>query len=263
MTWRAAIAAACASMTAAAAWPSASARRPARLPVSGDPGQLADQASCGGERHRRGRPCGHLPQPRRHALPSDAELVIAGREPVMTLTAAIPGPADGHRAEHRVHALGPAAGQIRLVTRPHATRAPAYPGSAARQGFQHASAQPDQPGPDRLLGSLQALPGRHRTAAAAASRVTSAAASAASAAASPGRAAPFLPLAGQGPWRQAPLTAAARRRSPRSPPRSDRQRPEPQPLPASRSRLIQLRARPRMRGHRLAPAHRTQFHCGP
>jgi len=34
MTWRAAIAAACASMTAAAAWPSASARRPARLPVT-------------------------------------------------------------------------------------------------------------------------------------------------------------------------------------------------------------------------------------
>ena len=37
MTWRAVIAAACASMLTAAAWPSASARRPARLPVSVSP----------------------------------------------------------------------------------------------------------------------------------------------------------------------------------------------------------------------------------
>ena len=40
---------------------------PARLPVMRDPGQLADQRGAAGERHRRGRPGGHLAQPRRHA----------------------------------------------------------------------------------------------------------------------------------------------------------------------------------------------------
>ena len=170
----------------------------------------------------------------------------------MTLTAVIPGPADDHRAEHRVHALGPAAGQIRLLTAAARHARAGIPAIAGQQAFQHATAQPDQPGPDRLLGTLQALPGRHRHSRRGGQPITSAAPSAASAAASSWPSRPLFPPATQGPWCQAPLTPGARRRSPRSPPRSDRQRPEPLPLPGLALRLIQLRARPRMRDHRLA-----------
>ena len=96
-------------------------------PLAGQlhPASSLQQRAGRGERHRRGRPRGHLPQPRRHALPGDAELLIAGRQPVTALPAVIPGPPDGHRAEHRVHALVPVAGQLRLVAAPHATRGPA------------------------------------------------------------------------------------------------------------------------------------------
>ena len=191
----------------------------------GEPGQLAYQACSGRERHRRGRPSGHLPQPRRHARPGDAELVIAGRQPVMTLTAVIPGPADGHRAEHRVHAPGPAAGQLRLVTAAARHPRAGIPGIGGQQVFQHTSAQPDQPRPDRLLAASRPCPAATDAAAAAASRVTSAAASAASRAASSWPSRPFFAPAGQAPSHQAQLTAGAHRRSPRSPPRSDRSAP--------------------------------------
>ena len=156
------MAAASASVTAAAAFPSASARRPARLPVRVEPGQLADQARGRGERHRRGSPRGHLPQPRRHALPGHAQLLVTGRESVPAPGAVIPGPPQRHGAEHRVCGLVPVAGEHRLVPL-HALRARAAVARVSgQQRLQQPAPQLGNRRPDRQFGLLGARPAGQR-----------------------------------------------------------------------------------------------------
>ena len=105
-----------------------------------------------------------------------------------------------------------------LVVQP--IRGPAYAGIDGQQVFQHARAQPQQPGPDDLLGRLQPLPGGDRL------RCRGGQPGHLGGGLGRERRGEFpaeLPLfcpACQGPPRREPLTAGGRRRSPRSPARS-------------------------------------------
>jgi len=76
--------------------------------------------------------------------------------------AVIPGPAQPDRPEHRVHRLVPVAGEPRLVAGAAARPRAGVAGVSGQQVFQHAAAQPDQPGADHLLGSLQPGAARQR-----------------------------------------------------------------------------------------------------
>ena len=70
-------------------------------------------------------PRDHLAQTRRGGLPRHAKLGVAGCEPVPAGGAVIPGPADGHRAQHRVHGLVPVGDEPGMVPRFAPVRGPA------------------------------------------------------------------------------------------------------------------------------------------
>ncbi len=154
---RPSIAAAPASITAAAARPSASARRPARLPVRVIPASsltrraAAANGTAAAARAVIFRSPGDMPCP---ATPSSSS---RGASPCMTLTAVIPGPADGDRAEHRVHRLVPVAGERRLVAGAAVQRAarrsrrqrPADPPARRRPAAAARRGSPARPPPAR------------------------------------------------------------------------------------------------------------------
>ena len=157
---RAAIAAALASMAAAAARPSASACQAQPLAGQGDPGQVGDQSGAAGERHRLGGPGCHLRQARQHRLARHVQLRVPGREAVPALPAVIPGPADGDRAEHRVHGLVPVGHELRPVPGPAVRpRAPVSP-VGGQQRLQQPRAELGQPGAQRHLRGLQPAAGQ-------------------------------------------------------------------------------------------------------
>ena len=128
-----------------------------------DPGQLADQAGASSERNCRGGPGSHLAQPRRHGFPGNAQLRIAGREPVTAGRAVIPRPRDGDRAQHRVRVLVPVAGEHGQVPGAAVKPGPGIAGVGGQQVLQHRCAQPQQARADRPLSGLQPGAAGHRS----------------------------------------------------------------------------------------------------
>jgi hypothetical protein len=156
MTCRAVIAAACAPVTRAAAWPSASARRPARLPVRMIPASSPTSFAAAANGTAAAVPVGHPGQPRRPRLPGCPQLGIARREAMPAGGAVIPRPADGDSAEHGAHGLVPVGDEPGLVPgRAVGERAPVA-GAGAQQRLQQRASEPGQPGPQREFRRLQA-----------------------------------------------------------------------------------------------------------
>ena len=72
------------------------------------------------------------------------------------LVAVIPGAADTHRAQYRVHGPAPVGHKSRLVPGPAVHGRAAVPGISGQQAFQQAAAKLGQPGAKRQLHRLQA-----------------------------------------------------------------------------------------------------------
>jgi hypothetical protein len=77
-------------------------------------------------------------------------------QPVPAPGAVIPGTRHGDQAEDRVEGLVPIAGERGLVPVPARDARPAVAPVGGQDLAQHGTAQPQQPGPDHLLGGLQA-----------------------------------------------------------------------------------------------------------
>jgi hypothetical protein len=83
--------------------------------VQADPGEVGQQRGGLAERDFGPGPGGHLGQARGQRHAGDAQLLVAGGEPVTAVPAVIPGPRHLHGPEHASDRLGPAAGEGGLV----------------------------------------------------------------------------------------------------------------------------------------------------
>jgi hypothetical protein len=89
-------------------------------------------------------------------VPGHAQLGVPRGQAMPALAAVIPGAADAHRAQHRVHGLAPVGDKPRLVPSPAVHGRAAVTGISGEQAFQQAAAQLGQPGAKRQLYRLQA-----------------------------------------------------------------------------------------------------------
>ena len=118
-------------------------------------GQVFQQP--GGSRERpgsRGRVV-HRGQPWGQGGAGQAELGIAGREPVLARPAVVPGAAERDRAEHRIERLAPVISEFRLMPLAAGQPRAAVAGVGGQQLPQHAAAELQQPGAEHLLGGPQ------------------------------------------------------------------------------------------------------------
>ncbi|MGH3304881.1 MAG: hypothetical protein ACRDOK_25075, partial [Streptosporangiaceae bacterium] len=139
---RAVIAAASASMTAAAAWPSASARRRARSPVRVIPATSpASFAATANGSAAAARPV-IAARSGDNGVPAYSQLGVArGRESAPACGAVIPRPAQPDRAEHRVDGLNPVGHEPCLVPRAAGHPRAAVAAVGGQQRLQHRPAQ--------------------------------------------------------------------------------------------------------------------------
>ena len=141
MTWRAAIAAAPASILAAAARPSASARRRARSAVSLIPASSPTSFAAAVNGTAAAARSVILASPGDIVCPGHPQLGVAGRQAVPAGSAVIPGPAQRDRAEHGVNGLVPVGDELRLVPGPAPGSRPAVAGVGGQQRLQHRASQ--------------------------------------------------------------------------------------------------------------------------
>ena len=182
MTWRAAIAAAPASISGRSG--AAVGLGAAPRPLGGQPDPASSPTSFAAAVNgtaAAARPV-ILARPGDIVAPATPSSASRGARPRPHSSAVVPGPAQRDRAEHGVNGLVPVGDELRLVPGPAPRLArPAVAGVGGQQRFQHRASQLHDRGADRQLGGLDArAAGQGCRDAVAASCVTSAAASAAS-----------------------------------------------------------------------------------
>ena len=120
-----------------------------------DPGQVFQQPGRFRERPGSGGDVVHRGQSRGQGRARDAELGIARREAVLAFRAAVPGTAQGDRAEDGIERLVPVISELRLVSLAAGHPRAALAGVGGQQLPQHAAAELQQPGAEHRLGGPQ------------------------------------------------------------------------------------------------------------
>ena len=128
-----------------------------RIPASSASRSAAAANGCGGRGAR-----GHRAQARRQRRAGDAELVVAGRDPVFAFGAVIPGAAHGDPAQHGVDVLVAVTDELGEMLLPAVDPRPAVPGVGGQQLLQQLGAQLDHRGADRQLHRRHARAGAQR-----------------------------------------------------------------------------------------------------
>ena len=133
-------------------------------PLGGQPdsGQVGEQVGGGGERFGGGGARGDAAQSRRQRRAGDAELVVAGRDPVFTLGAVVPGAVHGDAARHGVEVCVSVSDEFGVMPLAAVDSRAAVPGVGGQQLAQQRGAQLGHRGADRQLHRLQARAGPQR-----------------------------------------------------------------------------------------------------